>query len=148
MTLLSYEIEHFNPYSPRVSELTAIPSGPDILVLPGQQHGGHFSPPIGCNAGLDHHSVGSLDGAESDNAQNSPKTAQRRPAPIPVTVIHHGETRPESNSSKVADTTESPLSITPNELDAVQAQVDELKIITRKIEEILNIVRKGRALSE
>ena len=115
MSNLLYEIEHFNPYSPRVSELTAIPSGPDVLADPGRQHGGHFSPNREPTQTVEfvHPSGGSLDSAESATVKISSVgcTPSRRPAPIPVTVIHHGETRPESNSSKVADTTESPLSI-------------------------------------
>ena len=90
MSLLSYEIEHFNPYSPRVSELTAIPSGPDILVLPGQQHGGHFSPNREPTQTVEfvHPSGGSLDSAESATVKISSVgcTPSRRPAPIPIMV--------------------------------------------------------------
>jgi hypothetical protein len=48
------------------------------------------------------------------------------PTPIPVTVIHHGEPRPGSSSSKVADTTESPLLID---------RLDELELKMVNIEE-------------
>ncbi len=63
---------------------------------------------------------------------------------------HHGEKRIESSEDDRAkqlspdgtDSPDSPLSITPDELDAIREEAEELKIITRRIEEILNIVRR------